>query len=113
MAKGSKSKGGNKFTIDCSAPANDGVVDTNDFAEYLRARVKYQKSKDAGKNVTIEAERAAITVSGPADFGKRQLKYLSKKYLAHEKLRDYLHVVASSKDSYTLKFFKLSEEDEE
>ena len=41
-------------------------------------------------------------------FSKRYLKYLSKKYLKKQQLRDFLHVVATGKNTYELKYFKVS-----
>jgi large subunit ribosomal protein L22e len=35
------------------------------------------------------------------------LKYLTKKYLKKNALRDYLRVVASSKDVYQLRFYNI------
>ena len=36
-------------------------------------------------------------------FSKRYLKYLTKKYLKKQNLRDFLHVIAPSKTSYELR----------
>jgi large subunit ribosomal protein L22e len=41
-------------------------------------------------------------------FSKRYLKYLTKKYLKKQQLRDFLHVIATSKGTYELKYFKIS-----
>jgi len=43
----------------------------------------------------------------------RYLKYLTKKYLKKQDLRDYLHVIASDKNSYCLKYFNIQQEEEE
>lgn len=37
----------------------------------------------------------------------RYLKYLTKKYLKKNNLRDWLRVVASSKDAYELRYFQV------
>jgi len=54
-------------------------------------------------------------VHAEAPFSKRYLKYLTKKYLKKQLLRDYLHVIAPTKDSYQLRYFNIQgdEEDEE
>jgi hypothetical protein len=39
-------------------------------------------------------------------------RYLTKKYLCREQLRDYLQVVATSPSTYTLKYFNVATEDE-
>ena len=47
------------------------------------------------------------------DFDCRYLKYLTKKYLKKNNLRDWLRVVASQKDSYELRYFQINNEEEE
>ena len=41
----------------------------------------------------------------------RYLKYLTKKYLKKNNLRDWLRVVASTKDSYELRYFQINNEE--
>ncbi len=43
---------------------------------------------------------------------RRYLKYLTKKYLKKNNLRDWLRVVASDKESYELRYFQISQDDE-
>lgn len=43
----------------------------------------------------------------------RYLKYLTKKYLKKNNLRDWLRVVASDKETYELRYFQISQEDDE
>ena len=38
---------------------------------------------------------------------------LQKKYLKKNSLRDWLRVVASSKDTYELRYFQINQEDED
>ncbi|CAN0504374.1 unnamed protein product, partial [Scytosiphon promiscuus] len=51
--------------------------------------------------------QARITVTAQAPFSKRYLKYLTKKYLKKQQLRDYLHVIASHKNTYELRYFSI------
>lgn len=44
---------------------------------------------------------------------RRYLKYLTKKYLKKNNLRDWLRVVASDKETYELRYFQISQDDEE
>ena len=46
-------------------------------------------------------------------FFCRYLKYLTKKYLKKNNLRDWLRVVAAAKDSYELRYFQINQEEEE
>ena len=43
----------------------------------------------------------------------RYLKYLTKKYLKKNNLRDWLRVVASSKESFELRYFQINQDEEE
>ena len=98
--------------IDCTAPVDDKVLDIASFEKYLQERIKINgKTLNlASNNVVISRDRSKINVSAPSDvgFSKRQLKYLSKRYLKKQQLRDYLRVVAPSKNSYVLKYFSIS-----
>merc|ERR1712189_116917 len=105
-----RTKGGKKkkvvktFTIDCSHPVEDGIM--------VIAKVE-GKVGNLGKNVSITSTKTKINVSADIDFSKRYLKYLSKKYLKANNLRDWLRVVADSKGSYQLKYFNINQDDEE
>merc|ERR1739838_11153 len=114
-AKGGKKKKVTKtFTIDCSHPVEDGIMVIAKFEEFLKARVKVEgKTANLGKNVSISSTKTKINVSSDIDFSKRYLKYLSKKYLKANNLRDWLRVVADSKASYQLKYFNINQEEDE
>jgi len=43
----------------------------------------------------------------------RYLKYLTKKYLKKNNLRDWLRVVASNHTDYELRYFQINNDDEE
>jgi len=58
--------------------------------------------------LTDQTERShKITVTANIPFSKRYLKYLTKKFLKKNSLRDYLRVVASTKDVYELRFYNI------
>lgn len=106
-----------KFVIDCTQPVDDKVLDVASFEKYLHDRIKVE-GKTGGlsaNNVVLTRDRTKLTVTSPESLGfsKRQLKYLSKRYLKKQQLRDYIRVVASSKNSYELKYFDYSGNDEE
>ncbi len=48
-----------------------------------------------------------LTVTSSIPLSKRYLKYLTKKFLKKSSLRDWIRVVASYKDSYTLRFYNI------
>jgi large subunit ribosomal protein L22e len=51
--------------------------------------------------------------SSSSSSSARYLKYLTKKYLKKNNLRDWLRVVASDKETYELRYFQISQEDDE
>lgn len=103
-----------KFTIDVSQPVEDRVLDPAGFEKFLHDRIKVNgKAGDLGGKVTISRDKSKIVVAAELPFSKRYLKYLSKKYLKKQQLRDYLHVIATSKASYELKYFKVNAAEEE
>jgi hypothetical protein len=54
-----------------------------------------------------------VFVTAEAPFSKRYLKYLSKKYLKKQQLRDYLHLIASNKSTYELRYFNVHDNNED
>jgi large subunit ribosomal protein L22e len=40
------------------------------------------------------------------------LKYLTKKFLKKNKLRDWLRVIANTKDTYELRYFNIDQDEE-
>ena len=100
-----------KFTIDCSAPVEDKVLDPASFEKFLHDKIKVMgKAGNLGTKVTITREKNKIAVAAELPFSKRYLKYLTKKYLKKQQLRDFLNVVATSKGTYELKYFKINNE---
>merc|ERR1712196_240419 len=87
-----------KFAIDYQVPLEDSLFDGKVFENFL-------------------LEKSKIFVTAELPFSKRYLKYLTKKYLKKLQLRDYVHVVASSKGMYELRYFNIpdneAEEDDE
>jgi len=98
--------------LDCTAPVDDKVLDMGSFEKYLQDRIKVDGKTGAlaSNGVSVTRDRTKITVAAPAEvqFPKRQLKYLSKRYLKKQQLRDYLRVVAASKGSYEMRYFSIS-----
>ncbi|CAM9847384.1 unnamed protein product [Lampetra planeri] len=117
-----KTKGGKKkklvlkFTLDCTHPVEDGIMDSANFEQFLKERIKVDgKTGKVSEHsaVTVERSKSKITVSSEIPFSKRYLKYLTKKYLKKNNLRDWLRVVAASKDSYELRYFQINQDEEE
>merc|ERR1712178_572016 len=103
-----------KFTVDCSQPVDDGIMDAASFEKFLNERIKVGgKAGALGDVITISRDKAKVTVSAETAFSKRYLKYLSKKYLKKQQLRDWLHVIANSKSSYELRYYNIHDQDAE
>merc|ERR1711973_607658 len=113
--KGMKKKKLNlKFTIDCTHPVEDGIMNPADFETFLKQKIKVNnKVGNLGGHVRVELAKNKITVSSEIAFSKRYLKYLTKKYLKKNNLRDWLRVVANAKNCYELRYFNINNEEED
>ncbi|KAH9937546.1 ribosomal protein L22e [Fomitopsis serialis] len=118
-ASGKSAAAKHKFVIDYSKPAGDGVFDGAAFEKYFHDRIKVDgKTGQLGENVKITRDGdVKLIVSSNIPLSKRYLKYLTKKFLKKNSLRDWIRVVANSKDSYQLRFYNIQgagdEEEEE
>ncbi|XP_067290420.1 60S ribosomal protein L22-like 1 [Pseudorasbora parva] len=102
------------FTLDCTHPVEDGILDSANFETFLKEKVKVNgKTGNLGNVVQIVRQKNKINVTSEKQFSKRYLKYLTKKYLKKNNLRDWLRVVASDKESYELRYFQISQDEEE
>lgn len=70
------------------------------------------KTGQLGSAVEIRRADAKITVIGNVHFSKRYLKYLTKKFLKKHQLRDFMHVIASDKETYELRYFNINQDEE-
>ncbi|XP_048760431.1 60S ribosomal protein L22-like [Ostrea edulis] len=112
--KGKKKKTSLRYTIDCTHPVEDGIMDVSNFEKFLQERVKVNgKTGNFGNNVALERNKNKINLTSDIPFSKRYLKYMTKKYLKKNNLRDWLRVVANNKESYELRYFQINNEDEE
>ncbi|XP_031832672.1 large ribosomal subunit protein eL22 [Nomia melanderi] len=112
--KGQKKKVSLKFTIDCTHPAEDNIMDVANFEKYLQERIKVGgKTNNFGNNITLERDKMKLSVNSDIDFSKRYLKYLTKKYLKKNKLRDWLRVVSEDKETYELRYFQINSQEDD
>lgn len=76
MAKGGKKKKQVlKFTLDCTHPVEDGIMDAANFEQFLQERIKVNgKAGNLGGGVvTIERSKSKITVTSEVPFSKRYM----------------------------------------
>ncbi|KAF7639760.1 hypothetical protein Mgra_00000682 [Meloidogyne graminicola] len=104
-----------KFIIECKNPVEDGIMKTNALEEFLNSRIKVlgKTNQLAIGGVKVEAAKTRVIVTSESAFSKRYLKYLTKKFLKKNALRDWLRVVANAKDTYELRYFQINQEDED
>ena len=112
--KGAKTgkKSTQKFVIDCRLPIEDNVIVLKDFESFLTQKIKVEnKTGNLGSAVTVSADKDNLVVEAKIAFSKRYLKYLTKKYLKKQDLKEFLRVIAVSKNTYALRYFKIQNEE--
>jgi len=103
-----------KYYIDCTHPVEDGIFDLNAFERFLLEKMKINgKTSNLTGNVGVEKAKAKISVTSEVPLSKRYMKYLTKKFLKKHELRDWLRVIANSKDAYELRYFNINQEENE
>eukprot|EP01083_Nonionella_stella_P078703 215529_1 len=115
-AKKTSKKQCHKWIINCKKPMADEILDLDAFVNYLKERVKVKgKAGALGDVVSINGDSSAcrIDITSKISFSKRYFKYLTKKFLKKNQLRDYIRVIADSKNSYELRYFNIHEDGNE
>ncbi|EAY06908.1 60S ribosomal protein L22-1, putative [Trichomonas vaginalis G3] len=101
------------FYVDCSAPVADKFFQLQEFVEYLQSHMKVDNlRKNLANKVTIEADAGAnkIVVNASVKYSKRAVRYYARKFLAKKDIRSRFHVIASGKDTYELRPYRVSNE---
>jgi large subunit ribosomal protein L22e len=72
--------------------------------KFLSDKIKVGgKAGVLGDKVAVSRDAAKITVAAEQPFSKRYCKYLTKRYLRKQSLRDYIRVVADPKNKLVYK----------
>ncbi|AHY78465.1 AQG_2a_G0036090.mRNA.1.CDS.1 [Saccharomyces cerevisiae] len=110
-----KQKIAKTFTVDVSSPTENGVFDPASYAKYLIDHIKVEGAVgNLGNAVTVTEDGTVVTVVSTAKFSGKYLKYLTKKYLKKNQLRDWIRFVSTKTNEYRLAFYQVTpEEDEE
>lgn len=97
------------LVVDCTLPVKDKVFQAKELVEYFQNKIKVDgKTKNFGKNLSVGCEDGKkIKVNAEIPLAKRYLKYLAKKFLKKQEVRDYLRLVAPNKGTYEFKYFKM------
>jgi len=114
-SKGKQAKVTKKFIINASQPASDKIFDVSAFEKFLQDKIKVDgRVGNLGEKVQISQQaEGKIEVITHIDFSGRYLKYLTKKFLKKQQLRDWLRVVSTSKGVYELRFFNVATDEPE
>lgn len=106
--------GRTKYVIDLAQPVEDRVLDSEGLKNFLSKRLKVDgKTNNLKEHVVITNDRTKVNISVDIALSKRYLKYLTKKYLKAQQLRDFLRVIANRENSYELRYFQMNEENSE
>ncbi|TXT14204.1 uncharacterized protein COLE_00397 [Cutaneotrichosporon oleaginosum] len=93
-----------KFYVDYSVPVNDNVFDPAAFEKFLHDRIKVDgKPGQLGDSIQISKEANKLVLTSQIPFSKRYLKCLLPSQLTN------FSVVATSKDTYSLRYFKVDQ----
>ncbi|KAM7455874.1 hypothetical protein BLSTO_03373 [Blastocystis sp. subtype 1] len=82
------------------------------FEKFLAEHIKVDnKVNNLGDLIAVSSSGEKISVVASCAFSKRYIKYLTKKYLKKQNLRDYIRVVASGKGGYKLVYFNVAKDE--
>jgi len=98
-------------TLNCAIPLKDRILDLDNFVDFVKNKFKVDgKTMKLGDKVRIEKGlNDDLKITSTLKYQKRYVKYLAKKYLKKNSLRDWLHVVSTGKDTYQLKYFQITQ----
>merc|ERR1719399_1490709 len=93
-----------KFLIDCRLPIEDNVIVLKDFVDFLTGHIKVDnKTNNLGSAVTVNMDKESLVVESKIP--------LSKRYLKKQDLKEFLRVIATTKNTYQLRYFKIQNEE--
>jgi len=80
------------------------------FETFLLQKIKVDgKLGNLRELVRVSLDGSTVVVHAQEPFSKRYLKYLTKKYLKKNTLRDWLRVVSTGAQGYAIKYFNISD----
>ncbi|KAH3680363.1 hypothetical protein WICPIJ_008322 [Wickerhamomyces pijperi] len=107
-------KAAKKFTVDVSAPVEAGVFDPASYVKYLNDKIKVEGVVgNLGNEVVVEEKGNTVVVAATAKFSGKYLKYLTKKYLKKNQIRDWIRFVSTKQGVYKLTFYSVADDEEE
>ncbi|KAG7666294.1 rpl22 [[Candida] subhashii] len=109
-----KAKAAKKFVVDTSAPVENGVFDQEGYVKYLVEHIKVEGIVgNLGDEISVTSEGTKVVVVSNTKFSGKYLKYLTKRYLKKNQIRDWIRFVAVKQNQYQLQFYSVAEDEEE
>ncbi|KII60340.1 60S ribosomal protein L22 [Thelohanellus kitauei] len=100
--------------IDCTRCIEDNFFTLDQLHEFMDSEFKVEgKLNNWSAGVRIKRVQNKLMIISTVPYPKRYLKYLTKKYLKKLMLRDWIRVVATSKNAYELRYYNIPDQDEE
>eukprot|EP01113_Clastostelium_recurvatum_P035938 TRINITY_DN505_c0_g1_i4.p2 TRINITY_DN505_c0_g1~~TRINITY_DN505_c0_g1_i4.p2 ORF type:complete len:230 (-),score=109.40 TRINITY_DN505_c0_g1_i4:71-715(-) len=104
------------LTINCEKPVTDGIMDVANFEKFLQEEIKVD-NKAGNLAGAIDIKRGTtdvqVVISNGNKFSKKYCKYLIKRYLKKNQLRDWLRPVASAPGSFDIRYFAIQADDDD
>lgn len=66
-----------------------------------------------GDEISVTAEGNKVVVVSNTKFSGKYLKYLTKRYLKKNQIRDWIRFVSVKQNQYQLQFYSVADEEEE
>lgn len=110
-----KQKIAKTFTIDVSSPVENEIFDAAEYVKYLIDNIKVENLKgNLGNSVSVKEEENIVTVASSVKLSGKYLKYLTKKYLKKNQLKEWIRFSSASKvNSYKLSFYQSANDAED
>jgi len=106
--KAAKARKPRVFTIDLTAALESGLITASQLSSYLQERIKVNgKTGKLGDHVKVTNDKSKVQVTCTIAFSKRYLKYLTKRFLKKNQMRDFFRVVATDRRTYVIKYFNI------
>lgn len=109
-----KARVAKKFVVDTSAPVENGVFDQESYVKYLVEHIKVEGIVgNLGEEISVTEEGNSVVVVSNTQFSGKYLKYLTKRYLKKNQIRDWIRFVSVKQNQYQLQFYSVAEDEEE
>lgn len=66
-----------------------------------------------GDDISVSAEGTKVIVVSNIKFSGKYLKYLTKRYLKKNQIRDWIRFVSVKQNQYQLQFYSVADDEEE